>query len=212
VRLVQDGFVAEAEAASLAALLDSRAAGLQRLGAESLLVLGPSARRHLGPQGLRLAWELLERTRRRASSALNLSEVFHSGAMLKRLDHPPLLDHMQAEPGHSSFGAHVDKANIASYDYSALVYLSSVGQDFGGGELAFNDADVDRVLQPRVGRLVMFSSGLENLHQVLPMSWGQRHVLSMWFTCSRQHANRELVRLMRGKGRRRRGAHGHSDL
>ena len=52
-------------------------------------------------------------------------------------------------------------------------------QDFGGGELMFNDVDVDRVLQPRGGQLIIFSSGLENLHQVLPMQWGSRYVLAL---------------------------------
>ena len=81
--------------------------------------------------------------------------------------------------------AHVDKANIASYDYSALLYLSTGGgADFEGGELAFLDADAERLVTPRAGRLVAFSSGLENLHRVREVTRGERFVLAMWFTCS----------------------------
>ena len=32
---------------------------------------------------------------------------------------------MDVEPGHRYWNAHVDKANRASYDYSALLYLNS---------------------------------------------------------------------------------------
>merc|ERR1739845_152708 len=69
---------------------------------------------------------------------------------------------------------------------------NSVGEDFGGGELAFNDADADRIVRPLAGRLVAFSSGLENLHRVQPMTWGRRYTLAVWFTCSAQHAHPSL--------------------
>ena len=100
---------------------------------------------------------------------------------------------------------HVDKANIASYDYSALLYLTTWGApaesaaggdlesrerggDFEGGELAFADVDADRVVRPLAGRLVAFTSGLENLHAVRRVTRGVRLVLAMWFTCSPAHA------------------------
>merc|ERR1719282_1161344 len=85
------------------------------------------------------------------------------------MDHPPINDEMQLDLEHDSSNPHVDKANIASYDWSALLYFNSAGEDFDGGELVFHDADIDRVVQPLAGRLVVFSSGLENLHRVLPM-------------------------------------------
>ena len=90
--------------------------------------------------------------------------------------------------------AHVDKANIASYDYSALLYLSTGGgADFEGGELAFLDADAERLVTPRAGRLVAFSSGLENLHRVREVTRGERFVLAMWFTCSAEHAYNDFA-------------------
>ena len=61
----------------------------------------------------------------------------------------------------------MDKANIASYDYSAVLYLNAPGACFDGGEFVFRDGgDVDEVVLPAVGRLLLFASGAENLHQV----------------------------------------------
>jgi hypothetical protein len=39
-------------------------------------------------------------------------------------------------------------------------------------------------VQPAKGRLVMFSSGRENLHQVQQVEKGTRYAMSMWFTCN----------------------------
>eukprot|EP01047_Picozoa_sp_COSAG01_P074328 COSAG01_NODE_12388_length_1749_cov_1.274545_2_plen_59_part_00 len=36
------------------------------------------------------------------------------------------------DPGHVYWTAHVDKANIATYDYSALLYLNTQDVDFTG--------------------------------------------------------------------------------
>ena len=92
---------------------------------------------------------------------------------------------------HIYWNAHVDKANIPTYDYSALLYLNTHGADFAGGELAFLDDDADRIVEPRAGRLVTFTSGPENLHRVRRVSRGRRYVLAMWFTCSGRHKYRD---------------------
>ena len=80
-----------------------------------------------------------------------------------------------------TFAPHVDKANQPTYDVSALLYLTTAGIDFRGGYFAFNDADRDRLIQPKAGRLLAFTSGFENLHQVRPVRCGERLVLSIWF-------------------------------
>lgn len=85
---------------------------------------------------------------------------------------------------------------MASYDYAALLYLSGGPADFPvGGELAFLDADADRLVEPRAGRFVAFTAGAENLHAAYPIEPSKpgerpatRLVLSMWFTCSEAHA------------------------
>ena len=43
------------------------------------------------------------------------------------------------DPGHNYWSPHVDKANIATYDYSAILYLNTHGADFGGGRFIFID-------------------------------------------------------------------------
>jgi len=174
------------------AALDRGLDGLFHQGEETLLVPEASAHDRLGVDGFRLTGELLERARGAVARRLNISNLYYSGSLLKRMDHPPLMDSMQLEPEHISSNPHVDKANIASYDWSCLLYLNSVDRDFGGGELVFNDVGADRLVRPLAGRLVVFSSGLENLHRVLPMRWGRRYVLSMWFTCSEHHAHPTL--------------------
>ncbi|OQR80780.1 hypothetical protein ACHHYP_17207 [Achlya hypogyna] len=78
---------------------------------------------------------------------------------------------------------HVDKNNTLHYDYSGLVYLSDYGIDFTGGLFAFIDANKNHTFEPARGRLMMFNSGMENLHQVRPVETGMRYVMSMWFTC-----------------------------
>lgn len=79
---------------------------------------------------------------------------------------------------------HVDKCNIGYYDYSAVVYLSTQGVDFEGGEFLFNDPEGDEILEPRSGRCAIFPSGPEHLHQVRPVTRGSRMVMAMFFTLS----------------------------
>lgn len=112
-------------------------------------------------------------------------------ALLARLAAPmPIGGPPPGNPAENPLGAgggywapHVDKANVEAYDVSAVLYLSTLGADFSGGEFAFNDPEsVDRVVEPRAGRLLLFDAGPENLHQVLPVVDGQRLALSAWFT------------------------------
>lgn len=55
--------------------------------------------------------------------------------------------------------SHVDKANRVKYDISAVLYLTTEGDDFTGGAFAFNDEDGDQIVTPIAGRLLTFSSG-----------------------------------------------------
>ena len=58
------------------------------------------------------------------------------------------------------------------------------GVDFTGGLFAFNDPDMDRLVEPKAGRLLAFTSGFENLHQVRKVRTGERLVLSVWFAAA----------------------------
>lgn len=46
--------------------------------------------------------------------------------------------------------------------------------------------NIELVMEPRAGRIAIFSSGMENTHQVERVVSGQRFVLSFWFTCDPQ--------------------------
>ena len=73
------------------------------------------------------------------------------------------------------------------YDYSAILYLNTHNVDFAGGRFIFIDDERDAVVEPKAGRLITFTSGLENLHRAEQVTAGKRYILAMWFTCSEEH-------------------------
>lgn len=85
------------------------------------------------------------------------------------------------------WNAHVDEAQVAAFQFSAVLYLSTAGSDFSGGAFSFRDSDADRIVEPRAGRLTFFSGGLENVHRVEHVGAGSRFVFAMWFTTSEAH-------------------------
>ena len=85
---------------------------------------------------------------------------------------------------------HVDRDNTQHYHYSGLLYLSTYEEDFLGGKLNFLSTDSigkepKKVMEvePKAGRVVMFTSGKENYHHVERVTSGARFVLAFWFTC-----------------------------
>ena len=66
-----------------------------------------------------------------------------------------------AEQTYGYWAPHIDKANVPDYDVSAILYLSTMGEQFSGGAFAFNDADADRLIEPKMGRLLLFDSGAD---------------------------------------------------
>lgn len=91
---------------------------------------------------------------------------------------------------------HVDNDNTPHYDYSALLYLSDYDEEFTGGLFAFKDKTRVHIVEPSRGRLLMFTSGKENLHHVRRVRSGTRYVMSMWFACD---AQREFRNFLDGK-------------
>jgi predicted 2-oxoglutarate/Fe(II)-dependent dioxygenase YbiX len=83
---------------------------------------------------------------------------------------------------------HVDRENTEHYHYSGLLYMSDFGTDFTGGLLHFYSAStpskVELTVEPRAGRVVIFTAGSENPHMVERVTSGDRLVLSFWFTCN----------------------------
>ena len=101
---------------------------------------------------------------------------------------------------------HSDFHSVPDYTFTALVYFSTLGEDFGGGGLlVVDETAIDEtapqqqqqhpspssslivtrglVIEPRVGRVVVFSGGLENLHCRQPVLSGNRAALQVWYKC-----------------------------
>lgn len=91
--------------------------------------------------------------------------------------------------------------NTAHYHYSGLLYMSTYDKDFKGGrfkflnyntplptytgdDLVYSDEEfLETIVEPRAGRMVIFTAGPENPHYVERVTAGERYVLSFWFTC-----------------------------
>ncbi|CAL7939550.1 unnamed protein product [Xylocopa violacea] len=80
--------------------------------------------------------------------------------------------------------SHVDKETYESFHYTTLLYLNDYGRDFEGGRFIFNDQNnVKTIVEPRKGRVSMFTSGSENVHAVEKVQSGTRYALTVSFTC-----------------------------
>ena len=163
---------------------------------ELTLVASPpeQLRPFLGEGGVRLVRLFLARIRDAVRTHFDEDRpLFLSGALLTRLQPPPQRSAAQRQSGgggtYEYSIAHVDRANVASYDYSAVLYLNSKGGGFEGGDFRFVDATNDEVLEPRAGRCVLFPSGFENLHRVCTVSKGTRYALAAWLTLTEAAAD-----------------------
>jgi len=89
---------------------------------------------------------------------------------------------------------HVDKTTYGSFHYTALVYLSTKGVDFDGGDFVFLDGKggertvINRTVEPRTARVSSFTSGHENFHHVAKVTRGVRYAVTIAFTCDPKEA------------------------
>ncbi|XP_004929738.2 2-oxoglutarate and iron-dependent oxygenase domain-containing protein 3 isoform X1 [Bombyx mori] len=83
---------------------------------------------------------------------------------------------------------HVDKETYKSFHYTTLLYLTDYNIDFKGGRFVFIDEKYNRTIEPRKGRVSMFTSGKENLHYVEKVTSGTRYAVTISFTCDKQYA------------------------
>ena len=192
-RAMHDGLINTNEQRSMVSVFERTMRNLFHQGATtSFAPEAKNAHKYMGADGLVL-FNNISRRVRDAIEGDFYTKVYNAGSLLTRIwavDKIPD-DGMDVAPGHEYSGPHVDKANRASYDYSALLYLNTHGSEFEGGEFAFIDAGDDKLVHPIQGRLLTFTSGLENLHQVREVTRGTRYVLAMWFTCSEAHEYQE---------------------
>lgn len=74
-----------------------------------------------------------------------------------------------------------------SFHYTSLVYLNDYGKDFKGGRFYFmqdlKSSTKNTTVEPRAGRILMFTSGSENPHAVERVLEGTRFAITVSFTC-----------------------------
>lgn len=83
---------------------------------------------------------------------------------------------------------HIDKETYKSFHYTTLLYLGNYGIDFKGGRFVFIDGKFNSTVEPRKGRLSMFTSGGENPHYVEKVTSGTRYAATISFTCDKNFA------------------------
>ena len=96
------------------------------------------------------------------------------------------LENIPAQTMHDEYWhVHIDKDTYPNFHYTSLLYLTDLGEDFQGGEFVFVDTHekLNRTVEPRLGRVSFFTSGIENKHHVKPVKEGVRYALTMGFTC-----------------------------
>merc|ERR1711879_1006301 len=134
----------------------------RRGGQTSLAVVRKTLERRVDADFAALICGLVERARLRILNDFRPPVLYESGALLTRLQAKWEHDVWQISgEDHVYWNAHVDKANVASYDYAALLYLNTQGEHYEGGDFAFVDADEDCLVSPRSGRLLTFTAGPE---------------------------------------------------
>ncbi|KDR14448.1 2-oxoglutarate and iron-dependent oxygenase domain-containing protein 3-like [Zootermopsis nevadensis] len=109
------------------------------------------------------------------------------------LTHPTFFSRLNAAPAltiHDEYWhPHIDKETYESFHYTSLLYLADYGRDFQGGRFVFIDGDnTNRTVEPRKGRVSMFTSGSENVHYVERVTSGTRYALTVSFTCDQKYA------------------------
>mmetsp|Transcript_28238 Transcript_28238/g.62465 ORF Transcript_28238/g.62465 Transcript_28238/m.62465 type:complete len:577 (-) Transcript_28238:12-1742(-) len=199
-KAVVDGLVSDEEAETVIKMMEQQYSGkLDRMGYLTMMMMDEERREQMGEEVYEIMVSIFERVQEAIADALNITEVYYSGSLLNRLDTKPNLDFKQFDGTYDNYEAHSDQANHGSYDFGALLYLTTKDADFGGGELAFNDPDMDRRITPIRGRAVFYTGGLESLHSIRPLTWGKRYMLSIWYTCNSNHAVKGLGRYAREK-------------
>lgn len=87
---------------------------------------------------------------------------------------------------------HIDAARPVQWHYTVLLYVGHHGADrFAGGETLLIDSVEPEtghvssgvLVEPRRGRVLAFSSGSENVHMALQVTYGYRSIMQFWFTC-----------------------------
>lgn len=120
--------------------------------------------------------------RRMVLSALNRNAQFFTAALPRRI-FPPLFNRYGGQT--NFFGNHVDNAmrplpdggGYVRTDVSATLFLAEPDQ-YDGGELMIEDTYGAQNIKLKAGSMVMYDS--TSIHQVTPVTRGQRLACFMW--------------------------------
>ena len=127
-RVVRDGLLDRKEQLGLIASFERAMRSLFHQGAQtSFAPEAKSAVRQLGTEGHAYLMDVHRRVREQIAIDFRVPRLYSAGMLLTRIWADDLIpdDGMDVEPGHAYANPHVDKANRASYDYSALLYLNT---------------------------------------------------------------------------------------
>ncbi|CAH1155618.1 unnamed protein product [Phaedon cochleariae] len=125
-----------------------------------------------------------------------IAEAFEIESTSFHLTHPTFFSRLtNVEPTtvHDEYWhQHVDKITYESFHYTSLLYLNDYAKDFQGGRFVFTD-DISKptkntTVEPRKGRVLMFTSGSENPHYVERVTKGSRFAITVSFTCDSSKA------------------------
>ena len=123
---------------------------------------------------------------------LAVAQKFRIDPKVLYLTKPTFFSRMTAKPAvtvHDEYWRpHIDKVTYGSFFYTSLLYLSDAAKDFTGGRFVFLDKNVNKTVEPRLGRLSFFTSGSENEHFVEKVKGGTRFAITVSFTCDKRFA------------------------
>lgn len=119
-------------------------------------------------------------------SKIHHAITHHFGVEKMYLTHPTFFSKLtdaEAQTIHDQYWhIHVDKETYPSFHFTSLLYLNDYMVDFKGGRFVFtNPKNVS--VEPKKGRVSMFTSGGENPHYVEKVSEGVRYAVTISFTC-----------------------------
>ncbi|XP_018577284.1 2-oxoglutarate and iron-dependent oxygenase domain-containing protein 3-like [Anoplophora glabripennis] len=133
-----------------------------------------------------------------------IAETFGIDVGSLYLTHPTFFSKLSnltpVTPHDEYWHVHIDKHTYESFHYTSLLYLNDYGIDFKGGRFVFlNDASnptKNVTVEPRKGRVSMFTSGPENPHFVERVTEGLRFAITVSFTCDSSKAIQDPVHKM----------------
>jgi hypothetical protein len=84
-----------------------------------------------------------------------------------------------------------DKESNKFVHYSVIIFLSTYNRDLTGGRFVFVDYEkkkkTNNVVDPKIGRTVIYSAGAENTHIIEKITDGHLSFLALSFTCDSEH-------------------------